>query len=284
MTQGGGSSFKAYFDLMRPLNCIMGGLATILALFIALEGDIAEMGSSPILVAQGFSIAFLFTLAGNSLNDYFDRDVDMENHPNRPIPRGDMKPHEALLLSAAVFVILVIWSWFITYWAFVIVSSSAVIMVMYEVKLKSTGLPGNISISWLTGCAFLFGGSVVNQMETVAIMALLAFFASVGREILKDIEDMGGDKNRKTLPMRIGPKGAAGAASFGFVSAVALSPLPFIFGMMGFLYILPVILANVIFIYSAVLGFSAPSKAQRTAKLGMLFGLLAFFTGTIGMI
>jgi len=281
MNRKRGSRPRAYFDLMRPLNCVMGGLATVLAIFIALEGDAEQMLATPIVVVQGFLIAFFFTFAGNALNDYFDREVDRDNHPGRPIPRGDMKPREALYTAATLFALLVLWSFFVTWWAFLIVSSSALLMVGYEVRLKASGLPGNVTISWLTGCAFLFGGSVVDRMTTVALMALLAFLASTGREIVKDIEDMGGDRDRRTLPMRIGQKRSATVAAVGFGAAVAFSPAPFILDIMGIWYVLPVVLADVMFIYSAVLGFSNPRRAQRIAKVGMLFGMLAFFIGTL---
>ncbi|MDG6221159.1 MAG: UbiA family prenyltransferase, partial [Candidatus Thermoplasmatota archaeon] len=257
---------KAYLDLMRPLNCIMAGVATILSVFIALGGNVqvfvdlvigSSPGFPPFAVLHGFAIAFLFTFAGNALNDYYDREVDKKNHPNRPIPRGDLMPVSALRVSALVFAVIIAWSFFITMWAFVIVATSAVVMVSYETRLKASGLPGNLSIAWLTGCAFLFGGSVVDRIVTVGLMALLAFLASIGREIIKDVEDMGGDEGRHTLPMRIGARKASLFSATGFAGAVLMSPLPYLMGIMGLSYLFVVVAADVMFIYSGVIGFSS---------------------------
>ncbi|PKM92058.1 MAG: digeranylgeranylglyceryl phosphate synthase, partial [Euryarchaeota archaeon HGW-Euryarchaeota-1] len=49
-----------------------------------------ETGSSINLYLSIMLIAaaaiFLFSSAGNVLNDYFDREIDKINHPERPIP------------------------------------------------------------------------------------------------------------------------------------------------------------------------------------------------------
>ncbi|MCK4717856.1 MAG: UbiA family prenyltransferase, partial [Thermoplasmata archaeon] len=87
-----GSGARAYFDLMRPLNCVMSGIAAVLAVFIALGGDVELFLSSTLPVIQAFIVALLFAFAGNALNDYFDRELDRTAHPERPIPRGDLSP------------------------------------------------------------------------------------------------------------------------------------------------------------------------------------------------
>ena len=273
-------SLIPYVKMARPLNCAMAAFATMISAFIVVGMDIT--GSElyiPLLVGMG--IAAGFTKAGNYLNDYTDREGDKINHPERPIPSGQVSPDFVLYASLMIFFIGSIVAFFINYIAFVIVVSNAVIMIAYEFKTKHKGLPGNLSISWLTGTTFIFGGAVVGNIYPVLVLALLAFFATMGREIVKDIEDIKGDKDRFTLPMRVGV-GQAGvlAATFFFIRAL-LSTLPYILGMFDAYYLAAVLLADVTFIYCAGLLFNYPGKVSKVSKIGMLLGMLAFLFGSI---
>jgi geranylgeranylglycerol-phosphate geranylgeranyltransferase len=118
-------------------------------------------------------------------------------------------------------------------------------------------------------------------MERTYIIALLAFLAILGREIVKDIEDMEGDFDRLTLPKRIGARNAGIAASASFLIAVALSPLPYIDGTFGIWYLGGVLFADATFIYCAIVHFRNPTKGQKMAKYGMLLALMAFLIGGI---
>jgi len=94
-----------------------------------------------------------------------------------------------------------------------------VLMVSYEAALKARGAPGNLVIAYLVGSLFLFAGvsvfrSSIDPLVRTGILAALAFFTTLGREITKDIEDMRGDVDRRTLPHRIGPR-RAGVSAFG---------------------------------------------------------------------
>ena len=48
----------------------------------------------------------------------------------------------------------------------------------------------------------------------------MAGLATLGREIVKDIEDVDADFDRNTLPKRIGKRNAGLAGSIAFVAAV----------------------------------------------------------------
>ena len=50
----------------------------------------------------------------------------------------------------------------------------------------------------------VIGGMVVNDPGPTLWMFGLAFLATISREIIKDIQDLEGDKDRFTLPARIG--------------------------------------------------------------------------------
>jgi geranylgeranylglycerol-phosphate geranylgeranyltransferase len=238
-----------------------------------------------ISVGIACAVAFLFTGAGNSLNDYYDKDVDRINHPERPIPSGKIKPKTALNVALLLFLTSVILAIFINHIAFLIVIANLVVMVSYEIFFKAKGTAGNFTISWLTGTAFLFGGAAVIAVENTIILAILAFLATFGREIAKDIEDIKGDVSRFTLPMKVGTKNAGITASIAIATSVALSPLPLMSGLFSFkgseFYIPVIAVADAIFIYSISLLLREKNGSSTTIKGAMLIALLAFLAGGI---
>jgi geranylgeranylglycerol-phosphate geranylgeranyltransferase len=230
-------------------------------------------------------VAFLFTGAGNSLNDYYDRETDLINHPTRPIPQGKIRPKRALALAIILFIVSVILAVFINVMAFLVVVANLAVMLSYEVLFKAKGATGNLTISWLTATAFLFGGATVIAIEKTFILAVLAFLATLGREIAKDIEDIKGDEDRYTLPMRYGIKNAAIIASSSMALGVIISPLPLMTGVFssdGSMFYMPVIiLADAIFIYCIFILLRGKSNASTPIKGAMLIALLAFLAGGI---
>ena len=269
-----------YLNLLRPGNCLMGAIGALLASVIC--AGLSGVEDALIDVLLSMLIVIMFTGAGNALNDYFDRETDKVAHPERPLPKGLITPQVALYLSAALFIGTIVLSLIVNLWSFAIVVTSILVMVGYEVLLKAEGLAGNMAISWLTGALFLFGGAAVQRMEVAWILALLAFLATLGREIVKDIQDIEGDRGtRLTLPMRIGRGRAGIVASVAFIGAVMLSPAPYLLDLLSVWYVVGVVVADAIFIYCALIHFADPKKGQRIAKLAMLVSLVAFLLGGV---
>ncbi len=272
------AAVNQYVQLFRLGNCIMGVVGLILGALIAAGPALLD---SWMMLIIGSAVVFAFVAGGNSLNDYFDREVDKVAHPERPIPSGRLRPATALNLSISAFALSIFLSIFLNMISMIIVISAVLVMLLYEMVTKKTGLTGNLSIAWLTGALFLLGGAVVSHIEQVVIIAAMAFLATLGREIVKDIQDMLGDFDRFTLPKRIGKHRAGMLASTAFLSAVALSPIPYLMGSLGWPYLAVVIIADAIFIYSATVHFRSPKQGQYWAKIGMLVALVAFLVGGI---
>ena len=274
---------KAYIQLIRPLNCVMVAIAVFIGALIAKGLEVVEVHYSSIGLAC--IAAFLFTGAGNSLNDYFDRDIDKINHPFRPIPSGRITPENAVMVAFVLFLASFVLAIFINLMVFVIVIANLAVMLSYEIFFKAKGIAGNLTISWLTATTFLFGGAAVMAIEKTSILAILAFLATLGREIAKDIEDIKGDKGRYTLPMKHGLKNAGIMASSAITVGVLISPIPMISGVFsgeGSMYYLPVItLADAIFIYCIFLLLKGKNLVSIPIKGAMLIALLAFLAGGI---
>jgi len=265
-----------FLQLFRVGNCVMGVVGLLLGALVASGADILDHWEE---VALASIVVFTFVAAGNALNDYTDREVDRKAHPTRPLPSGRIEPRRALQLSALLFVLSLLFSLPLDWISLTIVVGAMAIMLLYESRSKREGLAGNLSISLLTGALFLLGGSVVGAIERTAVIAAMAALATLGREVIKDIEDMDADFDRRTLPQRIGAFGAGALASLAFLVAVGLSLQPYLAGDLGLAYLLPVVVADAIFIYCSGVHFRNPRRGQRTAKLGMLVALLAFLLG-----
>ncbi len=267
-----------FLKMMRPLNCLISSFS-IPIVMITIFGMNFTSEHTLFLMAVGMLVVFFFTGAGNILNDYMDRETDEINHPERPIPSGDIKPKTALSASISLFSAGIVLSFLLPFYLpQIIVISAVILMIIYETRLKSQGLTGNVVISALTGMVFIFGGSIYQKLYLPLILGLLSFLSTVGREIVKDIQDLQGDLNRKTFPMKVGPEKAKRTALVFIAGAVALSPLPYILDLLSIYYLLIVGVSDTIFIYSLLLLESA-ERSQKFIKLAMVVALIAFLIG-----
>ncbi len=266
-----------FAQLIRIGNCVMGVVGLLLAVLIATGTSLLDFWYQ---VLVGAVVVFSFVAGGNSLNDYLDRDVDKVAHPERPIPSGRIAPRTALWIAVVAFAISLGSSLLLGNWeSMAIVLVAIVVIILYEFKTKAMGLIGNLSIGFLTGALFLLGGAIVGHVDRTVAIAAMAFLATLGREIVKDIQDMEGDFDRITLPKRIGRRNAGLMASTAFLLAVVLSFLPYLNGVFGLEYLAAVLVADAIFIYSSIVHFQNPKKGQTWAKYGMLVALIAFLIG-----
>jgi len=272
---------KGYVALLRPINCIMVAAAVFIGALVAAGPLGIQFHLTDVLMAS--LVAFLFTGAGNTLNDYFDREIDRVNHPKRPLPSGKISPDVALLFSFVLFLISLVMATFINIIVIFIVVANLVVMISYEVLSKAKGLAGNMTIAWLTATTFLFGGAAVGAVEDTVVLAALAFLATLGREIAKDIEDIEGDVGRDTVPMQAGIGNAQIMAGTAIFASILLSPLPQLLGLFlgsGLIfYIISITAADAIFIYCIFLLAKGKDYASTAIKGGMFIALVAFLIG-----
>jgi len=253
----GPAVFSTYLALIRPLNAVMAGVGVLIGGIVAVGGDIIDQ-SIALRVILAYFAAFFATGAGNALNDIVDAETDKVNHPERPIPSGKLSRSQVMKMVVLGYSLTFIFAVFINYLNFIIAFVNISLMIGYEFRLKKMGFIGNLTISYLTGSVFLFGGAATlekdglidmvtsNEFGVTLILAFLAFLSSVGREIIKDIQDMEGDTDRLTLPMKIGVKKAGILSGVMIMAAVGLSWLPFYFEILGNVYLAIVIIADAI--------------------------------------
>ncbi len=274
-------------EILRPLNSSMAFLGVLVgALIGATIGSIGNSGLWLYSIIPAGIVAGLYTGAGNALNDVYDSEVDKQNHPQRPIPSGRMSKKSAKGLAIGLFILGAALASMVNPVCLLIALFNGLMLVLYETHLKRQGLPGNITISYLAASLFLFGGAAtielgMDAMARTLMLAMLAFLATLGREIVKDIEDLKGDFDRVTLPRKIGVKRAGFIAACFFLMAVCLSPLPYILGLLPLPYLLVVLGSDSIFIYASIIILSDKRGSATAAKFAMLLALIAFIVGGI---
>jgi len=270
-------------QIIRPLNCLMMGFAVIVGASLVSNLNF----SSNLLFA--FLTSFSLTAASMVGNDYYDRKIDAINEPNRPIPRGDVTPKQALLFAFALSLIAIIAAYATNLPSLIVASIALIISITYITKGKSTGLPGNFLVSATVVIPFIYGGLAVGQLQTSTLLFVaIVFFSNTGREITKGIVDVEGDKshNINTVAVAYSEKNAAIVASVFSIVAVSLSPLPWLWGLVSDLFLPAVIITDLGLVTSVILLLRdySRSNAKKIKNLHLawfLTGLIAFIMGTL---
>jgi geranylgeranylglycerol-phosphate geranylgeranyltransferase len=114
---------------------------------------------------------------------------------------------------------------------------------------KRSGLPGNFLVSACVAIPFIYGSvtAIGTVGANVMLFASMAFLSNTGREITKGIVDVKGDaaEGVKTLAVRFGEKAASVAAVVFYISAVALTPVTWVLGLVG-VWFVPFVLVTLV--------------------------------------
>jgi len=278
-----------FIRLLRPINCIMMGFAVIVGAFIV-KVETPSLFDITLKFTLGFLTAFTLTGASMAINDYWDREIDKINEPNRPIPSGLISPKESLIFAAILTLIGFLAAFLTNLPCLLIAILSWIVSVSYTTKGKRTGLPGNFLVSLCISIPFVYGSFLIKgRLQPAALLfAMLAFLSNTGREVTKGIVDVRGDmaRNIRTVAVSHGEKAGAYVASAFYILASILSILPVYLNLVSFWFIPFVLFADMGFIASSFMLIRDYSRenARRIKNLAliwMMFGLLAFITGSI---
>lgn len=268
-----------WLRIVRPINGVMGIVATIISGFIGVG---LSLPSHIYAVLAASAAVFFVTAGGNIINDYVDIDTDRINHPDRPLVTGAISREAARAAFIASFIVaIVISAVLISLTAILVVLLAEAFLGLYEFKTKKMGFPGNVMISILVGLIFVFGGIAVDVVNKMIILFVMATLANLSREIIKDIQDVEGDLDRKTLPKSIGVKGASIVAIVSVLVAGSFSYLPYYLGIFQLYYLFIVAVSDAMFVISAVTILRNPGFSQQISKFAMIIGLLSFAIGGI---
>jgi len=280
---------SGYLRLMRPVNCLMVGLAVVIGAALASQNFSSVLWSNLI---YGFITGFMLTAASMAINDYYDREIDAVNEPNRPIPSGSVKPKEALAFAFALTAVGFVTAYSTSISCLVLAVITWAVFVTYTTVGKRSGLPGNFLVSTCVAITLIYGSIAMADAVNlnVLIFASMAFLSNTGREITKGIVDIKGDEmqNVKTLAVRFGEKKAAVAAALFYLSAVLLTPVPLLLNppLVSFWFIPLVAVTDFGLTASSFMLLKDYSRenARKVKKIVLLWfivGLLAFVIGAL---
>ena len=273
-----GAAVRGALELTRPVNAVVAGMLTFIGSFVAVP--VASLSAVP--VAAAVCATVLATGAGNAINDYFDRDVDRINDPGRPIPRGAISPRGALAFSVGLFLVAVVVALaLLPILAIAIAVVNLVALVTYTEFFKGKPGVGNALVAYLGGSTFLFGGAAVGSVGPTVVLFVLAALSTLAREIIKDVEDVAGDRKEglNTLPIAVGEPWALRLAAGLLLAAALASPVPYLTGTFGVAYLAVVGPADLVMLAAGYRGFESPSVGQSWLKYGMFFAAAAFVAG-----
>ena len=276
--------WRGFFVLSRPVNVLISFLSIFIAIVIC--GPLTDWPRTLLACLTG---AFM-TAAANAINDVYDLEIDRINRPQRPLPSGVITPKEAVVFSIIFFFLGELCSAFINMWTLIIALVFSVLLTVYSAKLKRQPIIGNFTVSLATAFAFLYGGIAVGYVENAVFPAIFAFLMHFGREIIKDMEDVDGDRSdgAQTLPIRFGMRTAKLFATVLLVLLIVITQAPFILDVYGIWYLVIVnVGVNTVLAYSV---FSMWHRSTRPnfrilsamLKADMLVGLFAVYVGRWG--
>ena len=278
-------------ELVRPLNCVFTGVAVIIGIVVT-AGRLDMPLNLPILA---FAAAALVAAGGNAVNDYFDRDIDRINRPERPIPSGQITQKEALTATRLLFVLGIVLAALLNIYCVLLAAVNSIVLTLYSWGLKKRGLVGNLAIGYLVGSSLLFGGLAISAGVSgplipgkLLTLVLMAGLSTVGRELIKAVQDMEGDKKLgfRTFPLVHGAGKSAALAVVFIGAAIAVTPIPYLLNFFGWQYLALVAVSVATFIAAAAIismgrDAAAAKRASLACKLGMGLGLLAFLVGAL---
>ncbi len=226
--------------LIRLPNLLIVGLTQVLLGHILYERLFFQA-----LDRLEFSLLILTTVfiaaSGYVINDIYDRPIDEVNKPEKIVIGRQLSERFAWNLYGGICILGFMIASYLAYvidnfWQLIIYPLAILMLWAYAKFLKKSFLAGNIVVA--AYCAFVPG--ILWYAERMAfyslsenepsqalfirnifiIYALMAFLTTVWREIIKDMEDLTGDKafGSKSLPVKYGMSLAQKiATAFGVV-------------------------------------------------------------------
>ena len=215
-----------YLRIIRPVNLLLIILVQSLIKYAFFEHLGVQVAMSHFEFMLLVMATCCIAAAGNVINDIQDITIDQINKPNKVIVGRGISEKNAY----NYYIVLTILGVGTGFWlanslghpglasVFIVIS---VLLYMYATQLTSMLLVGNILVSLLVAMSLivliLFDifpaitttdemAAQVRASQIVLGYATFAFYINLIRELVKDLEDIDGDKNgnRNTLPIAIG--------------------------------------------------------------------------------
>ncbi len=240
---------KAVVMLLRPPYWLMTGGLSVLTI-IALKRGLPQIDLLFLVVVSAICV----TSGGFAFNDYVDQESDAIVRKERPIPSQNLTPKMVLAIAIIFFAIGLISSLIINLLCFGIALIDTILLVLYSAYVKRhAGFLGSILMGILIGTSFVYGEAALSGIISVTSFSLsFMSMGNVGGNILRDVLSLEGDKKAgyKTLAVSRGPRFAIKVGAVFFLLNAIGSPIPYLVGAVGYGYLIPIAIWNVILVIS----------------------------------
>lgn len=145
--------------------------------------------------------------AGYIINDYYDVKIDYINKPDRVVIGRTITRRYAILFHVVLSAVGTLLGLFLNLKIVAINIFSVFLLWLYSNNLKRLPFIGNFTVAMLTALSIALIDVLYNiQNPLIVIYSSFAFFMTLIREIIKDMEDLKGDDTFgcKTLPIVLG--------------------------------------------------------------------------------
>jgi chlorophyll synthase len=179
-------------------------------------------GRWPVIITGVVLAGPLVCATSQAVNDWYDREVDAINEPQRPIPSGRMPGQWGFYIAIIWTVLSLLVAATLGPWGFAAATLGLALAWAYSappLRLKRNGWWGNAAcaisyegLAWLTGAAVMAGGAMPD-LRAILVAALYSAGAH-GIMTLNDFKSVEGDRQTgiASLPVRLGVENAAKTA------------------------------------------------------------------------
>jgi 4-hydroxybenzoate polyprenyltransferase len=303
---------SAFFRLIRWPNLVFIIITQVLFYYCIY---IPQLKETPTVIFD--SLFYLLVLAsvliaaaGYIINDYFDIQIDAINKPERMVMNKYIKRRWAIVWHLVFSIIGVALSFYVSYtikvWPIFFINIGCVVaLYFYSTTFKKKLLIGNLIIAALTGWVildvYLFAGAEILSLKGFVesnlhinarrffkftiLYVSFSFVSTLIREVIKDLEDMEGDRryNCNTMPIAWGiPASKVFVAVWIIVSIAGLLGILLYAWLSGWWFAAVYVLFFIVLPYSFLLYklmkaiYTRDYKAlSTTVKFIMLAGILS---------
>lgn len=281
---------KAYLELIRPPNSLMSGLGAVLAIVAFLDYNVSWDHLLILLIA--FTTGFTLTASSMIINDIVDVEVDKVNKPWKPLPRGEASAKTALITATTLTTLGVL----------VNTITNNYKLIITTLIYTTTGITYNYLrkhwwshtlVAFSTTGPIIYGYIASNQpqhkLQLAVTFTLIVFLATLGREILKAIQDYRGDLERgySTIATKYGLNTALKTMITTGLLATTLAITSTIIINTGILYKTLITITTIIYMQSLIEAYKNNTKpkilekSRKKTLIAMSIGLIAFWLSGI---
>lgn len=146
----------------------------------------------------------LIAASGYIINDYYDVKIDYINKPDRVVIGRNITRRYAILFHVVLSALGILIGLYLSWRIAAVNVLSVFLLWLYSNNLKRLPFIGNLTVAILTGASIYVVDILYRTNDPLVIIyGLFAFFMTLVREIIKDMEDLKGDNTFgcKTLPI-----------------------------------------------------------------------------------